>query len=99
MKKIKLEEAYKLLVNATALIIDNDVLVYPSLCGLTGEDKNEFLYLALYDEQGHNCWLKFNEADNLEVEVTGISMFLYDTNSEDERAHTQITILKSVELT
>jgi hypothetical protein len=97
MKTITLKEAYQILEDANAVIIDNDVVLYPSLSELEDDETNEFLYFQWEDEgQGYN--LKFNEGDNQEVKVVGSSMFLYDTDSEGEDYHTQITILIPKEL-
>ena len=91
-KKISLEEAYKIIENASAVIIDESALVYPSLWDLDGDDDNEFLYLS-WEDEGSEYSLKFREGDNREVEVSGCCLFLYDTDADDETCHTQITIL------
>jgi len=90
--KIKLEDAYGILENASAVIINDNVLVYPCLSELQPSDENEFLYLS-WDDCGCEYSLKFCEGDNQEVEVIGSSMFLYDTDADDDTDHTQITIL------
>jgi hypothetical protein len=98
MKKITLEEAYRILQNASAVIIDDNALIYHSLYDLEGDDENEFLYLSWDDEDGCGFSLKFAEKDNREVTVSGCCMFLYDTDSEGEDDHTQITILNPTNL-
>jgi len=90
--KITLKEAYQILENASAVIIDENALVYPSLWELDGTDENEFLYLS-WEEGGTDYSLKFAEGDNREVEVSGCCLFLYDTDADDETCHTQLTIL------
>jgi len=92
MKKITLKEAYAILENASAVIIDDNALVYPSLWELDGDPENQFLYLS-WENEGHDYSLKFCEGDNTEVAVVGSSLFLYDTDADDETCHTQITIL------
>ena len=92
MKTITLKEAYQILLDANAVIIDNDVVLYPSLWELTDDETNEFLYFQ-WKNRGREYNLKFNEGDNQEVKVVGSSMFLYDTDSEGEDDHIQITIL------
>lgn len=91
--KIPLQKAFQILQDASAVIINDDVVLYPSLSDLEDDESNEFLYLE-WDYEGLEYNLKFNEGDNQEVEVVGSSMFLYDTDSECSATdHTQITIL------
>ena len=98
MKTIPLEQAYKILEDASAIIIDDGVLVYPALSDLEFSDENEFMYLTWSDEDGQEYALKFAEGDNQEVKVSGSSMFLFDTDANDDDDHTQITILTTKEL-
>ena len=97
MKKITLKEAYQILQDASAIILDDSVLVYPALSELKDDDTNEFLYVQ-WDDEGEGYNLKFNEGDNQEVRIVGSSMFLYDTDSNEDEDHTQITILTIKEL-
>lgn len=95
MKKITLEEAFKILENASALVVDDNALVYQSLYDLNGDDDNEFLFLSYTDKRRKDKWhLKFAEKDNREVEVCGCSMFLYDAEGD----YTQLTILGPISL-
>jgi len=61
------------------------------------QNTNEFLYIQ-WEDEGLEYTLKFCEGDNQEVKVVGSSMFLYDTDSNGEKDHTQITILITKEL-
>jgi hypothetical protein len=97
MKKITLKEAYRMLEDASAVIIDNDVVLYPSLQELEEDDTNEFLFFR-WDDGGLEYTLTFEEGDNQEVKIVGSSMFLYDTDANGEEDHTQITILTTKEL-
>jgi hypothetical protein len=97
MKTITLKEAYQILEDANAVIIDNDVVLYPSLWELRDDETNEFLYFR-WDDGGLEYTLTFKEGDNQEVKVVGSSMFLHDTDSEGEDDHIQITILTTKEL-
>ena len=97
MKKITLKEAFRILEDASAVIINDDVVLYPSLWELRDDDTNEFLFFR-WDDGGLEYNLAFKEGDNQEVKLVGSSMFLYDTNSEGEEDHTQITILTTKEL-
>jgi hypothetical protein len=97
MKKITLKEAYNILENASAVILNDDVVLYPSLWELRDDETNEFLYFR-WDDGGLEYALTFNEGDNQEVKISGSSMFLYDTDSNGDEDHTQITILITKEL-
>jgi hypothetical protein len=94
MKKITLKEAYQILEDASAIIIDDNVLVYPSLSELKEDDTNEFMYLS-WEDEGLEYSVRFEEKRNQQVEVVGSSMFLY---AEGDIDHTQITILTTKEL-
>jgi hypothetical protein len=97
MKTITLKEAYRILEDASAVIIDDDVVLYPSLDPISGDELNEFLFFR-WDDGGLEYTLAFNEEDNQEVKLVGSSMFLYDTDSNGEEDPTQITILTTKEL-
>jgi hypothetical protein len=97
MKTITLTEAHRILEDASAVIINDDVVLYPSLDMIEGSDENEFLFFR-WDDGGLEYTLKFCEGDNQEVKVVGSSMFLYDTHANREEDHTQITILTTKEL-
>jgi hypothetical protein len=98
VKTIPLQEAYALLENASAVIVDDHVLVYPGLSGLEGDDANEFLYLR-WEDEGLGYRLTFNEEFNREVDIVGSSLFLYDTDASADDSATQITLLVPQELT
>lgn len=97
MKTIPLEEAHKILQDASAIIVYDSVLVYPSLSDLEFSDENEFLYVS-WEEDGEEYNLKFCEGDNQQVKIVGYSMFLVDIDAEGEEDETQITILTTKEL-
>jgi hypothetical protein len=94
MKTITLKEAYQILEDASAIIIDDGVLAFPSLLDLKKDDTNEFMYIS-WDYDGCDYSARFEEWRNQEVEVVGSSMFLYANGDTD---HTQITILTTKEL-
>ena len=98
MKTIPLEEAYKILEDASAIVVDDSVLVYPALEDLEFSDENEFMYLTWTDDEGQEYALKFAEGDNQEVKISGSSLFLFDTDANDDNDDTQITILTTKEL-
>jgi hypothetical protein len=97
MKTITLKEAFRILEDASAVIINDDVVLYPSLDMIEGSDENEFLFFR-WDDGGLEYTLKFCEGDNQEVKLVGSSMFLYDTDSNGKEDYTQLTILITKEL-
>lgn len=98
MKIIPLQDAHKILEDASAIILDDGVLVYPALSDLEFSDENEFLYITWSDDEGQEYDLHFAEGDNQEVKISGSSMFLIDTDAEGEEDAIQITILTTKEL-
>lgn len=63
MKKITLRSAYEILDSAKAVIIDDDILCYPSTDAVIGVDENEFM--ALRWTTGYDEYLMtFAEGDN-----------------------------------
>lgn len=98
MKTIPLQNAHKILEDASAIILDDGVLVYPALSDLEFSNENEFLYITWTDDEGQDYDLHFAEGDNQEVKISGSSMFLLDTDAEAEEDAIQITILTTKEL-
>lgn len=92
-KEISLKEAYDILQECSAVVIDDNVLVYPSLDEITGDLKNEFLSLA-WQEDGEEFQVNFLEGQNQKVQVSGCSLFLVDSEGEDN----QLTILEPKKL-
>lgn len=78
MKKITIEQALKLLNNASAVIIDDDALMYPSLGDYLGEDDNTFLYMSWVDGDGLEFEVKIREGRNKEIEWEAPLMTLID---------------------
>lgn len=93
MKKITLKEAYAILENASAVIVDTGFVTYPSLYELTDSDENEFLFLK-WDDEGLEFSVKFEEQSNQEVAISGYSMFLVDSDGDEM----QLTILVPLNL-
>jgi hypothetical protein len=97
MKTVTLKEAFRILEDASAVIINDEVVLFPSLSELTEDHTNEFLFFR-WDWDGNEYSLKFCEGDNQKVNLVGSSMFLFDTDADGEEDHTQITILITKEL-
>lgn len=92
MKTITLQQAFKILEDCSAIIIDqgSHTVLYPGLTDLTGEDENEFLCLSWQDEEGQEYREAFLEGANRKVTIEKSSMFLIDgTNAEEF----QLTVL------
>jgi len=100
VKTITLKEACQILDSASAVVIDDDVVTYPVVSELTGDDENEFLFLSWMDDGGSEYSLSFNEGLNREVKVSGSSIFLLCESDDpnDDESETQITILTTKEL-
>jgi hypothetical protein len=96
MKTIDLKEAFEILQDCSAIIIDDSRLIYPFLNEITGEDDNPFMDLS-WEEDGEDFVLRFYEFYNKTVTVSGSSMFLYEENDERD-SPTQITILEPKKL-
>jgi len=87
MKTITLREAFEILENAAAVIID-DTVTYPTLYDLIESDENEFLHIGWeVDDLGYTAI--FQEGDNQFVKVSGSSLFMVDDRGEE----TQVSIL------
>lgn len=82
MKLITLKEAFDILLNCSAVITEDHHLGYPQVAPLTGEDDNEFAYVAWSDETGQDYSVMFAEGSNREVKVAKSSMFLTDVEGE-----------------
>jgi hypothetical protein len=82
MKTITLETAFEILETASAVILNDDVTLYPGLADLTGEDDNAFMLLSWENEKGNECCLRFCEGDNREIEQKGDFLFLFAGDGE-----------------
>lgn len=94
MKTIPLNKAFEILKQSSAVIVDGNALVYPSLDEITGDEKNEFLYISWTDQDDAVTYsMKFCEGMNQEVKIDRAEMYLYDTDSDNEHDNVQLTIL------
>ena len=87
--KVSLQQAYNIIEQANAVIVADDLLVYPGLSDITGEEDNQFLYCGNGDYS-----YKFEEGANQEVDIVGSSMFLTDNEGDSIK----ITILSHQEV-
>jgi len=91
MKTITLKQAFNRLKESSAVIVDNDALIYPSLADIKNEPDNQFLYLSWWTD-GLQYVVKCMEENNQTVKVSddGTVMLLED----DEGDKVQLTLLK-----
>jgi hypothetical protein len=83
MKTITLKQAFKRLKESSAVIVDNDALIYPSLANIKNEPDNQFLYLSWWTD-GLQYVVKCMEENNQTVKVTddGSLMMLKDMEGD-----------------
>lgn len=74
MKKINLNQVLVLLEQCSAVIFDDNALIYPRV----DEDSEEFLYIS-WDDEGEEYILTFNKEDNKEVSIKGAKLTLIDS--------------------
>jgi hypothetical protein len=82
MITLTLKETYEILSDASAIVIDDGALMYPSLADLEDSDDNEFLYLG-WEEEGLEYSVKFREGENQTVKASGSSLFLIDSEGDE----------------
>ncbi len=87
--KIKLEQAIKILEDAAAVIIDGNYIIHITPSRYQGDSESTFLVLNdgmsgtnMYYNLVNNQTIRFWEADNEEVEISGSIMTLIDENEE-----------------
>jgi hypothetical protein len=91
MKTIKLKEAYDRLKESSAVIVDNDALIYPSLADIKNEPDNQFLYLSWWTD-GLQYVVKCMEENNQTVKVTDDGSLMLLEDMEGDRV--QLTLLQ-----
>ena len=79
--KITLEQAYYLLDQASAVIMDDHVVTFANTSELTGEADNEFLYVG-WEDDGLDFSVTAREGENQSVEANGPRLTF--TNSDGE---------------
>ena len=93
-RPIRLDAAVALLEQCSAVIIDDDVLVYPSFeeeeltCAPNAETRTEFMRLK-WENEGLEFELSFEVENNQDPTISGSSLFLKDSKGED----CQLTLL------
>jgi hypothetical protein len=95
MKKIPLQEAYQILEEASAIVVEDQVL-FPVLSPPKGENHHTFLLLEWEDSEKLWYELEFDEGENQTVAVSGSSLFLFPNDTPEEEV--QITVLQEKNL-
>lgn len=96
MKSIPLYNAYSLLSECKAVIIDGKFVEIYSLC-YAEEGDNEFLILQWEEEvdgEVLDVEVVFNERDNFMVEVDGQKLIMTNTNGDTE----EMILLRAINL-
>ena len=93
-KKVELEEAYEILSECEAVIVEGYVM-YPIVNELKDDEDNVFLELY-WDDEGLVYILKFIEGDNKMVDIGESSIYLKDTGTDGQKI--EITILTKKQL-
>ena len=96
MKTIGLKEAYERLADCSAVIVDNNALVYPSLDDINNDPENEFLYLS-WELEGRTQSIKCMEQNNQTVKVSDDGSLMLLEDMEGDRI--QLTLLEPVNQT
>jgi hypothetical protein len=96
MKTIGLKEAHRRLVDCSAVIVDNNAVLYPSLADIENTPENQFLYLSWNDE-GQVFSVKCMERNNQTVKVSDDGSLMILEDMEGDRI--QLTLLEPVNQT
>ena len=80
-RKISLQEAHDLILESSAIIINNDILLYPSLDSISGDPENEWLYLS-WDDGYHEFALKFIEEEQ-DIFFDGTTITMKDSEDDE----------------
>ena len=86
MKEISLHQAYDLLQQSTAVVLEGRI-VEPTLMGVQDDDSNEFMYLSWeeeFDNEDLIVELSFYEGDNQIALIDGSILTLINTDGDEE---------------
>jgi hypothetical protein len=94
MESMELENALDELEKCVALILDNDILMYPRIIKNLKNENNETIFLLQWVEDSMTYEICFTENENEIVGYSESSMFLIDDRGEE----VQITLLTEKKL-
>lgn len=89
MMTIPLSQAVDILQCASAVIIDDEAVTFPSIDSLTGDADHEFLFIRWSNDDGYEFSERFTEGVNANIIVEGSQLCIRD----DEGELVKITIL------
>ncbi len=87
MQAITLQEAYRLIEQSSAAIIDDHALCFPALSELTGDNENQWLYFSWTDEDCDYSSSFIEEPTEIFFDGSSIHM------EDSEGLYTKITLL------
>lgn len=97
LSRMDLEEAYDLLCDCNAIVVNGTYIMIPKLNELTEEDENVFMALS-WSVKGLTYELYFREGNNIEIPIQNTKMFLLDDKSEDDKDFTEVSLLFEMNL-
>jgi hypothetical protein len=86
VKEINLYQAYDLLQQSTAVVLEGRI-VEPTLMGVQDDDSNEFMYVSWeeeFDNEDLIVELSFYEGDNQIALIDGSILTLINTDGDEE---------------
>lgn len=81
--KITLAQAFDLLENCSAVVMDDNTVIYPNLLDLEGKEDNEFVNFSWTNGEGYDHYVACNEGENKTVEINGSLMTLVDNDTDE----------------
>lgn len=97
LSRMNLDEAYDLLCDCNAIVVNGIYIMIPKLNELTEEDENVFMALS-WSVKGLTYELYFREGNNIEIPIQNTKMFLLDDKSEDDKDFTEVSLLFEMNL-
>ena len=94
MSSMDLEDALDVLDNCSALILDDDILMYPKIIKDLKNGDNQKIFCLQWTEGEDAFEIVFVEEDNQSVGYSGSTMFLIDDN--DQEVHLTILTEKAI---
>ena len=83
MSSMELEDALDVLENCSALILDDDILMYPRIIKDLKNEDNQKIFCLQWTEGEDTFEIVFVEEDNQSVGYSGSTMFLIDDNDQE----------------
>jgi hypothetical protein len=94
MSSMDLEDALDVLDDCSALILDDDILMYPRIIKDLKNEDNQKIFCLQWTEGEDTFEIVFVEEDNQSVGYSGSTMFLIDDN--DQEVHLTLLTEKAI---